>query len=171
MNDSELILYQTDDGQAQVQLRATEGSVWLSQLAMAELFATSVPNVNIHIRNILNEHELQGESVIKESLTTAADGKNCDVFLEQAELRAKERQILTLDFWRQNVDRLLEFNDRSVLTNAGSISAEEMKAIAAERYDTFDTHRRAAEAVAADAQDIGALEAIENEAKQREDGE
>ena len=72
---SGLILYRTEDGQAVVSLRALDGSVWLSQLQMAELFATSVPNVNIHVRNLLKEGELSAEAVIKESLITAADGK------------------------------------------------------------------------------------------------
>lgn len=72
---SELILYRSEDGLAEVSLRALDGSVWLSQLQMAELFATSVPNINIHIRNLLKEGELSSDSVIKESLITAADGK------------------------------------------------------------------------------------------------
>ncbi|HAF44308.1 MAG TPA: hydroxyacid dehydrogenase [Gallionellaceae bacterium] len=326
---SELILYQTEDGKAQVRLRAEEGSVWLTQGEIAELFATTVPNANIHIRNILKEGELAEDSVIKESLITAADGKNYRtklyrlemilavgyrvkgargtqfrqwatahlaeylvkgfvmdderlknpkgwdyfdellarireirasekrfyqkvrdlfalsadyqaddsaaqlffaevqnkllfavtkqtaaelivsradakapnmalttwsgsrvrkqdvvvaknylnaeevdtlnrlvvIFLETAELRAQDRKQLTLDFWRQNVDRLLEFSDRPVLKNAGNISNEQMKSIAHERYETFDAKRRNAEAIAADADDIQALEEIEKQAK------
>jgi len=53
-----------------------------------------------------------------------------------------ERNDLTLDYWRQNVDRLLAFNERPILQNAGSISAEKMKEIAHERYETFDANRR-----------------------------
>ena len=83
------------------------------------------------------------------------------IFLDQAELRTKEHKELTLNYWRQNVDRLLEFNERPVLEHAGKISAEEMKQIAHERYDAFDAHRRRAEALAADAEDIKALEEIE----------
>ncbi len=48
----------------------------LSQSQMAELFQTSIPNVNMHLRNVLREGELQADSVIKEFLITAADGKN-----------------------------------------------------------------------------------------------
>jgi hypothetical protein len=92
------------------------------------------------------------------------------IFLEQAELRAKGRQQLTLDYWRSNVDRLLAFNERPVFEGAGSISAEEMKAIANQHYATFDQNRRAAEAIQADAEDLKALEAIENEAKGKEKG-
>jgi hypothetical protein len=331
---SELILYQTDDGQAQLKLRAEDGSVWLSQLEIAELFATSVPNTNIHIRNILKEGELDGEAVIKESLITAADGKryrtklyrlemilavgyrvkgvrgtqfrqwattylaeylvkgfvmdderlknpggwdyfdellarireirasekrfyqkvrdlfalSADyqasdsqaqlffaevqnkllyavtqktaaeiiidrakvdvpnmglmtwsgnrvrkqdvivvknylstdeidtlnrlviIFLEQAELRAKQKQQLTLDYWRKNVDRLLEFNDYPVLQGAGSRTAEQAKAVASERYDLFDAERRHQDAVEADREDLLMLEEVEKEMKGRKGG-
>lgn len=331
---SELILYQTDDGQAQLKLRAEDGSVWLSQLEIAELFATSVPNTNIHIRNILKEGELDGEAVIKESLIAAADGKryrtklyrlemilavgyrvkgvrgtqfrqwattylaeylikgfvmdderlknpggwdyfdellarireirasekrfyqkvrdlfalSADyqasdsqaqlffaevqnkllyavtqktaaeiiidrakadfpnmglttwsgkrvrkqdvivaknylstdeidtlnrlvvIFLEQAELRAKQKQQLTLDYWRKNVDRLLEFNDYPVLEGVGSRSAEQAKTVAFERYDLFDAQRRHQDATAADLEDLRMLEEVEKEMKGRKGG-
>jgi len=91
------------------------------------------------------------------------------IFLEQAELRTKERKALTLNYWRQNVDRLLEFNERPILDHTGKISAEEMKRIAHERYDTFDAHRRHAEALAADAEDIRELEEIEKEAEKKKE--
>lgn len=83
---SELILYQTDDGKAQVKLRAEDGSAWLSQAEIAELFATTVPNANIHIRNILKEGELQADSVIKEFLITAADDKRYRTKLYRLEM-------------------------------------------------------------------------------------
>jgi hypothetical protein len=326
---SELILYETEDGLARVQLRAIDGSAWLSQLEIAELFATTKQNVSLHVANVLMEGEQSEVSVVKESLTTAADGKryrtklyrlemilavgyrvkgprgtqfrkwatthlseylikgfvmdderlknpggwdyfdellarireirasekrfyqkvrdlfalSADyraddrdaqaffaevqnkllyavarktaaeivvaradpaspnmalttwsgsrvrkhdvviaknylspdevdtlnrlvvIFLEQAELRAKDRQQLSLDYWRQNVDRLLAFSERPVLGNAGSISAAEMKTIANDRYEEFDSRRRGAEAVEADAEDLRALEAVEKQAK------
>lgn len=56
-----------------------DGNVWLSQQQIATLFGTSVPNVNIHISNILRERELSADSVIKNYLTTASDGKPYDV--------------------------------------------------------------------------------------------
>ncbi|AEG02568.1 virulence RhuM family protein [Methylomonas methanica] len=85
------------------------------------------------------------------------------IFLEQAELRVKERKQLTLDYWRTNVDRLLEFNDRPALQSAGSISHAAMKTIAEHRFDDFDAKRRADEAMAADAEDLKALEQLEQE--------
>ena len=72
---SELILYQTEDNQTRLQVRLEGETVWLTQAQMAELFQTSVPNVSMHIRNIFAEGELQRESVVKDFLTTAADGK------------------------------------------------------------------------------------------------
>ena len=87
------------------------------------------------------------------------------IFLEQAELRAKARQDLTLDYWRQNVDRLLEFNDRPVLQGAGRLRKDEADAIVHERYAAFDAQRRRDEALAADAADLAELEALEKEAK------
>lgn len=75
MSEGELILYSTEDGAATIGLRAIDGTVWLTQLEMAELFDTSKQNVSLHINNLLSEGELTAESVVKESLTTAADGK------------------------------------------------------------------------------------------------
>ncbi|RLA47841.1 MAG: hydroxyacid dehydrogenase, partial [Gammaproteobacteria bacterium] len=82
------------------------------------------------------------------------------IFLEQAELRARERKQLTLDYWRHNVDRLLEFNERPVLDHSGKISNADMKTIAKQRYNSFDEQRRTAEAKQADAKDLRELEGI-----------
>jgi hypothetical protein len=71
----ELILYQTEDGLARVKLRAFDGTVWLSQLEIAELFLTTKQNVSLHARNVLEAGELVENAVVKNSLTTAADGK------------------------------------------------------------------------------------------------
>lgn len=72
---SQLILYTSEDGQSQVQLRAVRGTVWLTQLEMAELFNASKQNISLHLKNLFQDGELREESVVKESLTTAADGK------------------------------------------------------------------------------------------------
>ncbi|MBI2225405.1 MAG: virulence RhuM family protein [Betaproteobacteria bacterium] len=70
------LLYQTSDGQTRLEVRLENETVWLSQNQMAELFQTSIPNVSMHIRNVFAEGELQPGAVVKEFLTTAADGKN-----------------------------------------------------------------------------------------------
>ncbi len=76
---SELILYTTVDGQSRIQLRADDGTVWLTQLEMAELFLTTKQNVAKHLKAIFSEGELSQDSVVNHWLTTAADGKNYQV--------------------------------------------------------------------------------------------
>jgi hypothetical protein len=73
--NGELILYQTADGQTKIDVRLQDETVWLSQKLMAELFQTSIPNINMHIGHIFEEGELTAESVVKDFLITAADGK------------------------------------------------------------------------------------------------
>ena len=72
----DFLFYQTDDGRTQLEVRLENETVWLTQGQMAELFQTTIPNVSMHIRNVFSEGELKPDSVVKESLTTAADGKN-----------------------------------------------------------------------------------------------
>ena len=77
--DTNVIIYNTQDGRASVVLYARDGSVWMNQNQLAELFDTSKPNISMHISNILSENELHQDSVVKNFLTTAADGKQYDV--------------------------------------------------------------------------------------------
>lgn len=77
--DNQIIIYNTDDGKASVTLYAKDGNICMNQNQMAEHFATSIPNVSIHISNILKEGELDEKSVVKDYLTTASDGKNYQV--------------------------------------------------------------------------------------------
>ena len=86
MEQSNIIIYNTDDGKVKVVLYAKDGNIWMNQNQMAELFSTSIPNISMHISNILKEGELQQNSVIKEYLTTAADGKNYNVTFYSLEM-------------------------------------------------------------------------------------
>jgi hypothetical protein len=86
MSEGELILYSTEDGAATIGLRAVGGTVWLTQLEMAELFDTSRQNISLHLNNIFSEGELVAESVIKDSLITAADGKSYRTIAEPGAL-------------------------------------------------------------------------------------
>ncbi|MFQ1048148.1 virulence RhuM family protein [Avibacterium paragallinarum] len=81
-----IIIYHTDDGKAKVSLYAKDGTVWLNQSQLAELFATSVSNINKHIANILKEGELSENSVIEYFSITAADGKNYNVAFYSLEM-------------------------------------------------------------------------------------
>lgn len=71
----EIVLYQPDDS-VRLEVRLQDEMVWLTQQQMAELFSTTRNNITLHIGNIFKEGELEEESVRKESLLTAADGKN-----------------------------------------------------------------------------------------------
>ena len=70
------IMYTTDDGQIDIEVRLEDENVWLTQNSMAELFDTTKQNISLHIKNIFEEKELEENSVVKECLTTAKDGKN-----------------------------------------------------------------------------------------------
>ncbi|EIW90837.1 putative toxin-antitoxin system, toxin component, Fic family [Capnocytophaga sp. oral taxon 412 str. F0487] len=321
-----IIIYKTDDGKVKISLFAKDGSVWLNQNQLADLFDTSVPNISMHISNILKDNELSPDSVIKNYLTTACDGKNYEVtfysldmilaigfrvrskrgvqfrqwanqylkefmvkgfvmdderlknpdgrpdyfdellarirdirasekrfyqkirdlfmlssdydktdkatqmfyaqtqnkilyaitgqtaaelivsradasqnnmaltswegnivrkgdiyiaknyltddeidslnrfvmvFLESAELRAKNRQDITMDFWRENIDRIIEFNDKKVLKGNGSVSNEQMKTIVRKVYDEFEVKRKQYDAQQADLEDLKEIEELE----------
>ena len=85
-NKQNIIIYRTADGKASVALYAKDGKIWLNQQQMADLFATSKQTISYHIINILKEKELNKISVVKEYLTTAADGKNYNVVFYSLEM-------------------------------------------------------------------------------------
>ena len=75
-NKSQIIIYKTEDGQTKIEVRFDGETVWLTQNALAELFQTTKQNISQHIKNIIGEGELKENSVVKDFLTTAADGKS-----------------------------------------------------------------------------------------------
>jgi len=75
INKGEIIIYQTEDGLSKIQLHAIDGTVWLTQDEIAELFSTTKQNVSMHLKNIFAEKELRENSVVKEFFTTALDRK------------------------------------------------------------------------------------------------
>ncbi len=77
-NDN-ILLYQAPDGHTQLEVQLDNETVWLTQAQMTELFATTKQNVSLHVRNLFREEELDEISVVKDSLTTAADGKQYHV--------------------------------------------------------------------------------------------
>ena len=183
-----IIIYRTADGRASVALYAKDGKVWLNQQQMAELFATSKPNISMHIANILKEKELYKDSVVKEFLTTAADGKNYNVVFYSWEMiiavgyrvggvrgtqfrqwatehlteyLVKGRRDLTLDYWRKNVDNLLTFQEKDILQGKGSVSNAEAEETVRSRYDIFNAKRKQLDAQDADAEDLKMLEDLE----------
>ena len=77
--DQDIIIYNTDDGKASVSLMTKDGNVWMNQNQLAELFDTSKQNIGQHIINILEDRELDNNSVVKNYFTTASDGKEYKV--------------------------------------------------------------------------------------------
>jgi len=333
MNQQNFIIYKTIDGKISVALYADNGDVWVNQKQLAELFDTSRPNITAHIGNILKEKELMRNSVCKDFLHTATDGKNYSVthyalpmilalgfrvggvrgtqfrqwanrhlqeymvkgfvmdddrlknpdgrpdyfdemlarirdirasekrfyqkvrdlfalssdydttdkatqmffaevqnkllfavtgqtaaslvsqrisadkdnagltnwkgsvvrkqdiyiaknylnddeidtlnrlvviFLETAELRAKNRLDTTMDFWRKNADQVIQLNDFSLLQDKGSMSKKQMEKLALAEYEQFDARRKVYDATLADKQDEAELLALESQIKGRE---
>ena len=73
---NEIVLFETNDGDVKLSVPIQEETVWLTQAQMTELFDTSKQNVSLHINNCFKEGELDKDSVVKDFLTTASDGKN-----------------------------------------------------------------------------------------------
>jgi len=75
---AEFLIFSNQSGESGIAVRYEEGTIWLTQKLMAELFDVSIPTINEHLKNIFESGELQADSAIRKFLTTAADGKNYD---------------------------------------------------------------------------------------------
>ena len=93
--DNDLILYSTADGKTKISLRETDGTVWLTQAQMAELFDCKKQNISLHIKKIFDEGELKQNSVVKHYLTTAADGKEYSTLFYSFFAVTGHRQTIT----------------------------------------------------------------------------
>lgn len=71
----EIVIYQTDDGQTNIDVRFEDKTVWLTQAQLVELYQSSKANISEHIKHIFEEGELEENSVVRNFRTTAADGK------------------------------------------------------------------------------------------------
>jgi hypothetical protein len=70
----EILIYRNDDGSVKLDVKLENETLWMTQQMMSEIFQTTVPNINMHIKNIFEGGELVKDSVLKDSLITAADG-------------------------------------------------------------------------------------------------
>lgn len=80
------------------------------------------------------------------------------IFLENAELRVKERKDLTLQYWKQSVNTILAFQEKAILNGKGTVSSDQAEAKARAEYEEFDSKRKQFEAIQADQDDIKELE-------------
>ena len=108
MTGNEIILYQPDDA-VKLEVRLSEETVWLTQQQMTVLFETTKQNISLHINNIFREKELDKNSVVKDYLTTAADGKkyrtqyyNLDVIISVG-YRVKSQRGTQFRIWATGI--------------------------------------------------------------------
>ena len=136
---AELIVARADPSQPNMNLTSWSGSV--------------VRKTDIYVaKNYLTDTEIDGLN----RLVT--------LFLDFAEMRTGNRQTITLNDWKEYVDRFVAFNERPLLKTAGSVSQERMKEIVSEKYAEFDAIRKEQNRLAAeeqDAKEIAELEAVE----------
>jgi len=149
MDEKKLIIYNTDDGKTSVSLMTRDGNVWLNQNHLAELFDTSVPNISMHISNILKDNELNCNSVVKDYLTTAADGKNYQVTFYSLDMilavgfRVRSRRGIQFRQWaNRNLEEFVE-----------------------KVYSQFAEQRKIHELQQADATDLQELKSLEENIK------
>ena len=112
-NLGDIIIYQTDDGETQIDVKFEDETIWLTQAQLCELYQTSKANVSEHIKNIFSEGELDEDSVVRKFRTTAADGKsymmayyNLDMIISLG-YRIKTR--IATHFRRWATERLKEY--------------------------------------------------------------
>ena len=128
-DNTEIIIYQTEDGRTKIQVHMENETVWLTQAQMAELFQTTKQNISLHINNAFKEGELEENSVVKEYLTTAADGKsysmkhyNLDVIISVGyrvkSLRGTQFRRWALEVLREYLIKGFSMND-DLLKKAG----------------------------------------------------
>ena len=91
------------------------------------------------------------------------------IFLETAELNVKERKDLTMSFWKENVDRLLNFQNKKILKGSGTVSNEQMENYIEKVYEQFDQKRKEYEALKADQNDLEEIKAIEDMLRRRKE--
>lgn len=146
----------------------------VTQLTAAELILkradANVPNMGLN--------SWQGSIVRKADIIVAKNYLDADeidtlnrlvvIFLESAELRVKSRKDITTNFWRKNIDQILEFQDRDILQGNGSISNTKMKEMVKKRYDDFHAKRKIIDAQLADQKDLEELKTLEDIIKRKQ---
>ena len=112
MEENKIVIYQTEDGQTQIDVRLENDTVWLTQAQMVELFQTTKQNVSLHVGNVFKEGELEQEATVKEYLTVQKEGKrevkrhvkyyNLDVIISVG-YRVKSKRGTAFRIWARKV--------------------------------------------------------------------
>ena len=110
---SEIIIYQTEDGQTKIDVKLEDETVWLTQAQLCELYQTSKSNISEHIKHIFEEGELEENSVVRKFRTTAADGKNYNIIHYNLDmiisLGYRVKSKIATNFRRWATERLKEY--------------------------------------------------------------
>ncbi len=110
---SEILIYQTEDGQTKIDVKFKDETVWLTQAQLCELYQTSKSNISEHIKHIFEEEELDEESVVRKFRTTAADGKNYNIIHYNLDmiisLGYRVKSKIATNFRRWATERLKEY--------------------------------------------------------------
>jgi hypothetical protein len=137
--NSNLILYQTEDGSLKIQVHLVDNSVWLTQADMVELFQSSKANISEHIKNVFQEGELMEEAVVRNFRTTASDNKtylvkyyNLDVVISVGyrvrSLRGTQFRIWATERLREYLIKGFTMND-DILKQGGGYFEELLERI------------------------------------------
>lgn len=131
--EGELILYRTADDAVRVEVLYESETFWLDQRRMAELFGVDVRTVSYHLKEVYASGELSPGATLRRIWRVQREGNR--------EVR-REIEFYNLDAiisvgWVAKVDAFLQFNEYEVLANAGKVSAEVARRLAAEQYDRF----------------------------------
>ena len=173
-----IIIYNTADGKASVSLYAKDGSVWMNQNQLAELFDTSKQNISQHVLNILEDKELDENSVVKDYLTTAHDGKTYSVTFYSLDMilaigfRVRSRRGTQFRQWANHhlkeymVKGFIMDDERLKNPNGRPISHAQMEEFVDAVYERFDTSRKTLDATKADADDMEELKQIARNLKE-----
>ena len=111
-SNNQIVIYQSEDGQTQVDVRLENETVWLTQAQMVDLFQTTKQNVSLHVGNVFKEGELEEKSTVKEYLTVQKEGErkvsrkvkyyNLDVIISVG-YRVKSKRGTAFRIWANNV--------------------------------------------------------------------
>ena len=112
-NNSEILIYQSENGMTKIDVKIVDETVWLTQAQLCELYQTSKSNVSEHIKHIFEEGELDQESVVRKIRTTGTDGKNYNVIHYNLDmiisLGYRIKSIIATNFRRWATERLKEY--------------------------------------------------------------
>ena len=110
---SEIVIYQTEDGNTKIDVKFQEETVWLTQAQLCELYQTSKSNISEHIKHIFEERELLEASVVRKFRTTGADGKNYNITHYNLDmiisLGYRVKSKIATNFRRWATERLKEY--------------------------------------------------------------